>query len=382
MVAFFLIFPCQIIYQLMVKSGLIPAFLGGYFTASALVTLPLVLIAGMFSAKLRLDPNQWLFGAFLILFGIAIGLGMQHGAPAETTGPHSAFLLKFICLYFLAAVLPWEKAPFQRACRLAVMLIVLIIFCNVYFFGNAFISTAHLDGMEVDYQGMAFAYLVMFMGALQGARRRHRAALYLMSLFALFHIGARAEFLALLVVVTAFEFFLTRSKPMFLLKALGLLVLAATLLLALQHDTSSNRILQLADIDTDQSFVERQQLQTDAIQTILDNPVQGRYASYVPGDYAHNVLSAWVDLGLLGFLLLNSMFLIALWGTYRHLGRPSLKGTWLAAFAMLLATYFLLISAKSYTYQLIPIALGCYVHLRACANANRLRLQQHENSLH
>lgn len=364
--AFLLIFPSHIGYQMLVKSGVIPAFLGGYFTASTLMATPLVLTASLFSARLRMDLNQWLFGAFLLLFGATIAMGMLHGAAPEITAPHLAFLLKFACFYFLAALLPWEKARFQSLCRWLVAITVLVVFANVYFFGNAFISTVHLDGREMDYQGVAFAYLVMFMGGVQGAPWRTRFVLYAASVFALFHIGARAEFLALPVLALVLEYHLARSKPLFVLKALAVLLLAAGLMAALKGGADANRIVQLTELGADQSYIERKQLQTDAIETIMQYPLSGHYASYSPGDYAHNLLSTWVDLGLSGFVLLNALFLIALWDVYRRLGRSALKQVWLPAFALLVATYFLLISAKSYTYQLVPIALGAYLHMRSC----------------
>ena len=71
-----------------------------------------------------------------------------------------------------------------------------------------------------------------------------------------------------------------------------------------------NRILELLDLSHSTSANKRHHLTMHAVQTIKAHPFLGDYASYAPGYYSHNILSAWVDLGLFGFIYLNAILVI------------------------------------------------------------------------
>lgn len=364
--AFVVIFAGHIVYQLMVHAGLFPPVLGGYFTASALAMLPLVVLSVSCSTYLRVGMGVPLYGGFMLLFGLGIALGIHDGVAPDITIPHAAFFLKFTCFYLLAATTPWEQRRFQQVCRLLLALLACLVLGNALYYGVTFATDVDLDSeMQMDYQGMAFAYLVVALGALHGARRMIRLRIYLLSAPVLFLIGARAEFVAFFVVVVLMEYLLARSKTVFLLKMLCALALAAALACLAEGVAPDSRILNLLDVDSDESMVERRDLHAEALQTIQEHPLMGNYGSYAAGKYAHNLLSAWVDLGLAGFVLLNLMFFSALLDVYIKRRRPRWNGSLAFSAAILVTTYFLLIFAKAYTYQLIPIALGAYLHMQS-----------------
>ena len=58
-------------------------------------------------------------------------------------------------------------------------------------------------------------------------------------------------------------------------------------------------------IQEDASFIERSVFNRYGLSLIADNPLVGAYGMYVHlnggGSYPHNLLSAWVNLGILGF---------------------------------------------------------------------------------
>ena len=328
--------------------------------------LPLVVLSLLCGTSRTIGISASLFGGFMLIFGINILYGIQTGISAEITGPHLAFFLKFICFYLLAIATPWEKGGFQRACRISLMLISIVVFSSVAFYGSSFSIELNMDSdRQMDYQGMAFAYLVISLGALHGAGGIMRILLYLLSVPVLFFIGARAEFVAFFLIVGVIEYFLTKSKALFFLQLTSALLLIAAAAVLTQNIAENNRIFNLLDIEQDESAIERADLSRDAMRTIQRNPVIGDYGSYAPGKYAHNLLSAWVDLGLLGFALLNLMFVAALLDMYYKRRKRNWGELLAPSLAMLVATYFLMMLAKSYTYQLIPIALGTYLHMHA-----------------
>ncbi|MNL34272.1 hypothetical protein D3C87_1562360 [compost metagenome] len=151
-----------------------------------------------------------------------------------------------------------------------------------------------------------------------------------------------------------------------LLVALGIAGLIALLWLAhtMFGTLPGSRILGLSDINDDPSVIARAALTTNAWLSISNAPIMGNYGSYLPGNYAHNILSAWVDMGYAGLVTLVLLLVFA--GTslilaYQHMIRTPV---FLVTAALLAANLVLLLVAKHYTYQLLPIALGAYRSLR------------------
>jgi len=366
MVTFIIIFPGHIFYQLTIHAGLFPPLLGGYFTAAALATFPIVFLSIVCATYLRIGIGVALFGGFMLLFGIGVAFGIQKGVTQEITSPQVAFFLKFVCFYLLAATTPWEQKRFQHICRLStVLLACLIIFCTFHY-GMTFTTDVDADNdKQMDYQGMAFAYIVVVLGALQGSGQTVRILIYSLSIPVLFIIGARAEFVGFFVIIALTEYFLARSRIVFMLKMVAVLTLAIYTAFLTQNIIGDNRIFSLLHAGSDESVMERRDLHADALRTIQQHPLLGDYGSYEPGGYAHNLLSAWVDLGLPGFVILNLLFVVALLdmcfkGNARRWGHSLAFSV-----AMVASAYFLLIVAKAYTYQMIPIALGSYLHMQS-----------------
>ncbi len=103
-----------------------------------------------------------------------------------------------------------------------------------------------------------------------------------------------------------------------------------------------------------------------AINTIAANPVLGDYASYPAGDYAHNVLSAWVDLGLFGFIFLIALLLLpALSLIPRGLSGASTSHECLLAFFLLSVTLFLLLTSHYFVDMTTGAALGAFSNYRS-----------------
>jgi hypothetical protein len=99
----------------------------------------------------------------------------------------------------------------------------------------------------------------------------------------------------------------------------------------------------------------------DARQTISASPIFGDYASYTPGHYAHNILSAWVDLGLFGFVYLLAMLIwpaISMGITGLFSTRNS--GEFVLGFALVSVTILLLFKSHYFTDMLIGAVLGAY----------------------
>ena len=350
---------------MMVDAGLISADFGGFFTAACILSVPLLVMATRHNPRPRVKLNSVivpLFFFFNIAVIVSALIGISTGKSEEITNPHLAFSFKFIVLYYVARMICVNDRKFQR---ITIFALLAIVFFTLYTASAERILEANIarqvnEDFQIDYQGMAYAYVVLAMFGLVSAGRPWRIVLYSLSLPILFIVGARSEFVAFLLIALTFEFCKSRSRPKFALMAIAAVLLVTLAYSALDNSMQDNRIFGLLDIQNDESAIERRSLTSEAISTISQNPILGNYASYLPGNYAHNILSAWVDLGILGFI---ALLIIVLGPVIYLLRRFSIDGrdpTFIICLAAALATLLLILLAKNYNYQFIPVSVGLY----------------------
>lgn len=370
--AFTLLFPAFILYQLGVRSGLLPQTLGGYGTAGAIATLPFVGFAILRQARrigVYVSLTDLIFASYLLLFAVIAFLGVQRGAPGEITDSHFAYVFKFVVWYAVTRAYATLSGAGESAA--SVLLVVVIAVVLIASAGNGFLTSALVASTpgvaDIDYQGSAMVLLVMVSFV---APRRHlvvRGALYLLSVLALLVLGARSEFVALFLFVGVVEWCLARSKTA-ILAIVGMVGLGtAGWISTLDLDSLDNRIFGLLRLASDESARVRRELLVDATRTVLARPTLGSYGSYAPGEYAHNIVSAWVDFGFLGFFLLLCLVILPVVGLGRRYRQDSTSAAHCQALGVAIVVAVLMLLAKSHTYQLLPVSLGlftAYLHQR------------------
>jgi hypothetical protein len=130
----------------------------------------------------------------------------------------------------------------------------------------------------------------------------------------LFLLAARSEIVGFISAVAVLEILFSLKRPgrIFVFAALGFVL---AILASFLGDVSGSRVLALNDLGRDTSWQSRKELTDRAIAQIMDNPLFGKFGgdhdegTGEGGNYAHNILSAWVSLGLPGFLLYLSLLL-------------------------------------------------------------------------
>ncbi|KRC73457.1 hypothetical protein ASE30_11770 [Achromobacter sp. Root83] len=365
--AFSVIFPAYIAYQILVQKAVIRPYLGGYFTAGIALALPLLLLAAYAGARprVRADLVEWLFLLFMTLFGLSVAQGLFLQVSPDIVRPNALAWVTFVVLYLFGALFPWGNMAATCWAQLIFLGLLPLILLNST--GGQLIGGGYIApeiGMELNYQAVAMAFIVIALAAIPPARVLVRYGAYAFAILSLYMIGARSEFVAFVIMCAVIEFCMAKRKV--LLVALGIAGLIALLWLAhtMFGTLPGSRILGLSDINDDPSVIARAALTTNAWLSISNAPIMGNYGSYLPGNYAHNILSAWVDMGYAGLVTLVLLLVFA--GTslilaYRHMIRTPV---FLVTAALLAANLVLLLVAKHYTYQLLPIALGAYRSLR------------------
>lgn len=365
--AFFLLFPGFFFYHTLLGTGATGAFLGGYFSPVALVfTLPLVTCL---LGRLRADARR--FGAadlhyaiFMAYFLIIVVCNTIAGANMAIVINHLLCMLFMINTYIIFSIIDFASPSFRLMAVGSVAAMSAIAFTysvNGVFYLGAMGVAKDADSLAT-YQGFARSYLVTFLPVIAYTRSLLlRLALYAIGATTLFLNTARSEFVALLFVIPVIEFYFSRQKLLFLL-AVGVIGVVLNLYLdQLMAALPDNRILELLDLSQSTSANKRHHLSVHAMQTIAAHPLLGDYASYAPGYYSHNILSAWVDLGLFGFVYLIAVLVLpAVPMCLREYLSGRRRGAFILGFALACATVLLLLTSHYFTDMLIGATLGAY----------------------
>lgn len=374
--AFVVLIPGFFFYQTALGLGLIPPFLGGYFSSVGAMTLPFLVFA--YLRKILQDPGflTWmdrLFFLFLLYFLFVVALHASQGADRVIVTTHIAAILHFIVVYIIFRISEFDSRGIKYLLMACLAGMSLLIFS--YSVDGIFYLRVHGDAVNKEavstYQSFALVYLLTFSAVVPFVRRSWlRLLLYGMGVQALFLNGARSEFLGLILAIAMLEFIYSTgslSRSLFFLGASCAVFLSAPAAGGLAALLPNNRVFGLLSFESSTSWQGRVIVSEAAKRTIAAHPILGSYASYPPGEYAHNFLSAWVDLGLFGFVylgLLVTVPLLVLSFEFASPSRRKLAGNFALAFILGVVTVMLLLTAKTFTYMVIGAGAGAYASYR------------------
>ena len=365
--AFFALFPGFFFYHTLLGTGTTGAFLGGYFSpVSLLFTLPLTAIL---FRRYRRIPRQisrieLYYGGFLAYFLTIVALNSIAGANRAIVINHLLCILFMINTFVIFSVIDFSSVGFRLAAFAALASMSCIAFSysvNGVFYLGALGIAKDSDSLAT-YQGFARSYLVTFLPFVAFTRSiLLRLTLYGFAIATLFINTARSEFVALLFIIPIIEFYFSRHKLWFLLFVMILCVWLNVYTDQLIAAVPDNRILELLDLSHSTSANKRHHLSVHAMQTIAAHPLLGDYASYAPGYYSHNILSAWVDLGLFGFSYIIAILILPGIPMFlREYFANRHSGNFILGFSLMCCTALLLLTSHYFTDMLIGATIGIY----------------------
>ncbi len=362
-----LIFPGFFVYHSLVAQGYIPAVFGGYSTLVAAAALPFLGAAYLRNALGNywfVNPTDLGLLVFLAYYLLVVIFNDALNNSGGRVAPHLGIMLQFAAIFLTFKLADLDDPRLLRWIWFSFTALTTIIFANIS--DGAFVIAAldleQTDDKLADYQGYAFVYLMIFLICASRARTAPaRAILYLTGIPALFLNGARSEFFCAALAVLIIEFLRSRRR---LIVALAVMLIASAMVLVASQLADlfpDNRVASLlAGYATDESRLDRQRMMQRALAALSDHFFLGSYASYPPGEYAHNLLSAWVDLGLIGFLLYLGLLTAPLNLLWRGFRRQSRHPHYMLLLTTFVTAAILYASAKYFTHQLLPVLVGLY----------------------
>ncbi|MGZ5182634.1 MAG: hypothetical protein ACXWC2_19320 [Ramlibacter sp.] len=367
--AFFLLFPGFFYYHTLLGIGASGAFLGGFFSpVSVLFALPIALI---YLVRLRRDPRHLsfvdvYFGMYLAYFALVAALHAMLDGGLQTASKHFLEMLFLVNMYVMFNFIDFANPRFRLIGVAALAAMSAIVFAysidGVFYLGAEGLAKDSAADSLATYQGFARSYLVTYMAVIAYTRSLAlRWLLHLSGAATLFINTARSEFVALLFVVPIIEFYYSRHKMVFVL--LGMLALGVGSLYFDQVLAAlpNSRILELLDLSQSTSAIKRHHLTENALQSIRAHPLMGDYGSYEPGYYSHNILSAWVDLGLFGLIYLSALLVLPVIPMFlREYFAGRRCASFMLGFGLAGVTVLLLLTSHYFTDMLIGATLGAY----------------------
>ena len=324
---FLALFPGFFAYHWAALNGWTPLVLGGYVNeVSALVCVGFVLAWSISLLVGRRLAVHWTavdtcFALFMAWFAATVLLHVLIASTPGVTKSHIASWVQLLACYLAVRHVSLELVRTPLLWMAGLFSVALLWAAQTDLLG--LLLRGSDESSAATYQGLARAVLITAAFGLAGQRLRLiRWSGYMITLFVLFMVGARSEIVGAAILFGVLEVAASR-RPM----VTAMVVAASTALRAIvlfgALDTlsdffpGSRFFALLMEGSGDASVVERASYQELAWQAVLESPMLGNYGHYEhvasSGAYAHNWLSAWVDLGLMGLLLFTALHLIAAW---------------------------------------------------------------------
>ncbi|RYG88690.1 MAG: hypothetical protein EON59_03660 [Alphaproteobacteria bacterium] len=369
------------VYHYSLLNGIIPPILGGYAAAASVLVLPIVLPIYLHRASTKpefLTIADLLFAMFTVMVVIVALISRSNPGLEDVANFQLSIVPQFVAWFALFRCVRLGATPLRIPSVIAfgLMTIILLIRPSLYLASVSDIATMFRDDVA-DYQAYAFVYLVMFIYILGIVGRSPlRYFIYAAGLVALFVNGARSELIAAPLVIVTFEIFFAVRFPAILATVIigGLLSFGPVFNLLANLFPENRFISLLTNVGSDQSYSERSYFFERALSVISESPFWGNYGAYPLGEYAHNIVSVWVDFGLIGFLLFAFILFLGLANSlkaYRE-NRDLHLSAMLAATALCMV--MLSITAKYWTYQMFPILLALQARLIYWRNSAKGRI--------
>jgi len=363
-------------YHSVLGLGYISAFLGGFFGPVSVLIFPVLfflIVRKIHSGYIRLRAIDVAF-LLLICFNIFIALinysvRMGNGIEREVFYWALSGVLFNLTLYIIARTINLESKKLIQGLSMSLILMCATAVSNIGKSGFFYLAQ---DGLTPElvatYQGFGRSIVGVAIFSISFAKSK--LSFYSVALIAalgLFVNGARSELIGFLFALSVFSFFKFRIRASaFILMALAVGMTLVILFLP-RELVEDSRFAEISHISESSSFLARVDLSDFALSTIYDNPLFGDYGSYAYsmdlGDFAHNLLSAWVNLGLVGFL--GYIYLFILMGIrIKSFKFPSENfGLYNLSIGFFAYTIFVMILAKDYSYMFFGLTAGFLARL-------------------
>lgn len=365
---FLLLFPGFLLYHYGISVGWWGAVFGGLFGGGAALVGLLACSAFQKHGGIRQSLSflkRMALGTLVYMVGWSLfsSLGILNSPLAAPIMVEAiATVVIWIAMLFIGSYLTTSPAALMR---LSVVGIAVAILC----FGHAFYTggfpsgpylafTGTEEGGQVTYQGIGRSLLAICLIAAFANRHGYAASLLILlgGGFLMLSLGSRAHLFVVGVSVLIHLIVLLAIRRTRVIGLIGLL-LTAGVLGAVASVFLETRAAEILDLASSASWQDRVTANSRALEVIAGHPLAGKFGYYFwdSAGYAHNILSAWTQYGLLGFVAFIATSACALFIAFKGLlvsrGR---EPAWHLAFHFNLVAIVLAIASEPIMSSVFP----------------------------
>lgn len=184
------------------------------------------------------------------------------------------------------------------------------------------------------------------------------------SMIAIFLNGARSEFVAFTLAVFLVTLVYCLSSRLTAIIYIVVVALVVFFVYNILDYLPDSRMIELINLGDSSSGIARSHFFEYGLKIIYDFPIMGWYGKYVNiggvGAFPHNIFSAWVNLGLIGFIAYSALFLAMGIDVLRFFESYKFNGEFKAFLFFFFYVLILIIFSKDYTHMLIGFLVGLY----------------------
>lgn len=368
--SFLLLFPGYFFYHYAIGRDYIPPVLGGYFgTVSVFLLVPLAM-ANLKLVIKNFDLPVLIFFAIMLLTLVVAVMQYALGNPRSLTEEMlawsiSGFVFNLVCFFVAARLSIKEVAKYGYW---LIPLMATIVLLNIgdrgFFYLKA--EADELSSIVSGYQGFARSIVSLFLLAFAFYYNRgiRFFPILIFGLAGLFFNGARTEFILFILVIIIVKLFHTIKSPKRFFSLFLFVIVSMFFIVNMIELLPDSRIFRILDFSSGTSGAIRFNQILYGVEQIAQNPFLGNYGSYTVlggvGSYPHNVLSAWVNLGLVGFSLYVLLFTVLWIVALRGLDKKNDEYFNVFLFFLVFVT-MALIASKNHSYMFVGLLVGFYV---------------------
>ena len=362
-ICFTFLFPGFYFYNFALGQGVAAPFLSGYFAPVALC-LFLLIIRRWSRPGIMCTVNKatafFFFILFLTLVRSAVDYSSQNSLEENSFSIWLAQGALYMALFYFVALFVSLPSKYQIPLIATLVLMCVCAYTTYSVSGRFEFPNSQYNNHISSYQGTGRSILVSaFMAFALSKSFYARAFVFYVAVLALFFNGSRSEFVFFVTSSLALETLQYHFRALRFIFPIAFACLAIYLI----GGGQSSRILALViSPDSSASLIARGEYTAIAWDSISQSPIVGAPGDYVAkhgiGGYAHNLLSAWVNLGLLGIL----SYIAALWAIARKLlstrQAHGLSAQWSMTFLLFATTVIGFVFAKNHGFMLFGLAVG------------------------
>lgn len=397
-ISFLIIFFVFFIYQFFIYKNWIYPFLGSSFSFFELVCIPLVLFSYIKNIKV-LKIDIVIFGFLIIIFLNAtyyykfgnLGIYSLHGFEQEIN-----YFSSFLFFFLMGRTFPYLDNYKCKVVGYGYILLIIIVFLgltneNILLWKGPSNNQNKYAFAIVNYQTLGTVLWVIsaLIISIRLNNKYYLPVLMIFSIFLVFLSGSRADSLFFLLVICLI-FYLIFSLSGILIFSTLIIVILILFSIAFPNNRSINvfNIIQHnfieKDFPTDHNVAIRESLSHNSLNKIIESPIFGDYKFYAKkdgnfGNYSHNILSIYINYGILGFIFFCYFIYFTVRTSIRLFKYRYIDNRVLFLFILSFVCLLDFILSKSYYNYIFPFTLGLAVqlgnHLKSLQNGAKLETQ-------